>query len=109
MTVARGITVEIVLESGRAFVEDDRLSPIGLVVAEHADKIALMEPGVEVVEKEVFPDKIRFVLRLSDAVVKQVEEIVRGYKIGCFRIAREYRLVSPDDSRPIFTACFQEK
>ncbi len=97
-------TVEIVLESGRAFVEDDRLSPIGLVVSEHVDKIALMEPGVEVVEKEVFPSRIRFVLRLSPTVAKPVEEIARGYRIGCFRIAREYRLVTPGDPRPIFTA-----
>lgn len=37
---------------------------------------------------------------------KSVEEIVRGYKIGCFKIAREYKLITPTDSRPIFGEFF---
>ena len=42
------------------------LSPLGLVVSEHADKIGFFEPVVEVLEKEVLPDRIRIVLRVAD-------------------------------------------
>ena len=78
------------------------LSPLGLVVSEHIDKIGFFEPGVEVLGKEILPDRVRFALRLGDACGKSLEEIVRGYRIGCFRIAREYRLVTPSDPCPIF-------
>lgn len=78
------------------------LSPLGLVVSEHVDKIGFFEPGVEVLDKEILPDRIRFTLRIGDDVGKSVEEIVRGYKIGCFKIAREYKLITPADPRPIF-------
>jgi len=75
---------------------------LGLVVGEHVDKIGFFERSVEVVEKEVLPDRLRFTLRLSDETAKPVSEIVRGFKIGCFRIAREYGLVSAEDDLPIF-------
>ena len=78
------------------------LSPLGLVVSEHVDKIGFFEPGVEVLDKEVLPDRIRFALRIGDDAGKSVEEIVRGYKIGCFKIAREYKLITPADPQPIF-------
>ena len=42
------------------------LSPLVLVVSEHADKIGFFEPAVEVLEKEVLPDRIRIVLRVAD-------------------------------------------
>lgn len=78
------------------------LSPLGLVVSEHVDKIGFFEPGVEVLDKEVLPDRIRIVLRVAENMAKPLEEIVRGYRIGCFRIAREYGLVTPDDPSPVF-------
>ena len=78
------------------------LSPLGLVVSEHVDKIGFFEPGVEVRDKEILPDRIRFTLRMGNDGGKSVEEIVRGYKIGCFKIAREYKLITPADPRPIF-------
>lgn len=81
-----------------------RFSPLGLVVAEHVDKIAFFEPAVTVVDKDVQPDAIRFTLRIIDPLQKPLEEILRGYRIGCFRIAREYRLIRPDDSAPLFDA-----
>lgn len=81
-----------------------RFSPLGLVVAEHVDKIAFFEPAVTVVDKEVQPDAIRFTLRIIEPLQKPLEEILRGYRIGCFRIAREYRLIRSDDSTPIFDA-----
>jgi len=78
------------------------LSPLGLVVSEHADKIGFFEPAVEILDKEVLPDRIRIVVRVADGPTKPLEEIVRGYRIGCFKIAREYGLVTPTDSSPIF-------
>ena len=78
------------------------LSPLGLVVSEHVDKIGFFEPGVEVLGKEMLPDRVRFTVRLAEERSKPLEEIVRGYRIGCFKIAREYRLVTPADPRPIF-------
>lgn len=78
------------------------LSPLGLVVSEHVDKIGFFEPGVEVLDKEVLPDRICFTLRIGEDAGKSVEEIVRGYKIGCFKIAREYKLITPADPQPIF-------
>ena len=42
------------------------LSPLGLVVSEHVDKIGCFEPAVEVLDKEVLPDRIRIVLRVAD-------------------------------------------
>lgn len=78
------------------------LSPLGLVVSEHADKIGFFEPAVEVLDKEVLPDRIRIVLRVADGLTKPLEEIVRGYRIGCFKIAREYGLITPTDPSPIF-------
>lgn len=78
------------------------LSPLGLVASEHVDKIGFFEPGVEVRDKEILPDRIRFTLRMGNDGGKSVEEIVRGYKIGCFKIAREYKLITPADPRPIF-------
>lgn len=78
------------------------LSPLGLVVSEHVDKIGFFEPGIEVLGKEILPDCVRFTVRLPEKRSKPLEEIVRGYRIGCFKIAREYRLVTPADPRPIF-------
>lgn len=81
-----------------------RFSPLGLVVAEHIDKIAFFEPGLSVIDKEIQPDALRFALRITGSLQKPLEEILRGYRIGCFRIAREYHLIRPDDSTPIFEA-----
>lgn len=101
----------VVWSAGRPFAEsveaaDGTFSvvptPLGLVVGEHVDKIGYFERAVEVVEKEILPDRLRFTLRLSDEATKPVSEIVRGFKVGCFRIAREYGLVSKEDDLPIF-------
>lgn len=81
-------------------------SPLGLVVSEHVDKIAYFEPTIEILDKEVDVNGIRFTMRLSDECPKSVDEIVRGFKIGCFKIAREYKLISPDDPTPIFAPDF---
>lgn len=90
---------------GRAWIaEDGRPTPLGLIVSEHVDKIGFFEPTVAVVEKELLPDRIRFVLRHDEQMHQRLDEIVRGYRIGCFRIAREYNIVSPADSNPIFTS-----
>jgi len=104
--------VEItVCSAGRSFAEvahegDGSLplrpTALGMVVCEHVDKIGYFEPAVEVVEKELQTDGLRFVLRISPDAPKPIGEIVRGFKIGCFRIAREYGLISADDGLPIF-------
>ena len=77
------------------------LTPIGLVVSEHVDKLAFLEPGVAVIAKTVRERELEFVLDLGSATSKPLEEIVRGFRIGCFRIAREYHLVSPGEP-PLF-------
>ena len=104
----REIEVEIPA-NGNRFGSDEgasgagiALSPLGLVVSEHVDKIGFFELGVEVLDKEILPDRIRFTLRMENDGGKSVEEIVRGYKIGCFKIAREYKLITPADPQPIF-------
>lgn len=79
-----------------------RPTALGLVVSEHVDKIGFFESALEVVEKEILPDAIRFVVRVEGELAKPLEEIVRGYRIGCFKIAREYRLIDPGDPRPLF-------
>lgn len=78
-----------------------RLTPLGLVVAEHVDKLAFMEPGVTVVSKAVRDRELEFTLELAPNCQKAVTEIVRGFKMGCFKIAREYRLIAPGEP-PIF-------
>ena len=89
---------------GRQFV-----GPLALVVGEHIDKLPLFEPGLRVLDKEVTPDEVRFTLETNRAERnvrfpggKPLEEIVRGYKIGCFKIAREYKLISKEDEAPLF-------
>ncbi len=95
--------VEITLHTtGRKFMADGVLTPLGLVVSEHIDKLAFLEPGVQIVSKEVTERALRFSLRLSDSVAKSLDEIIYGYKIGCFRRAREYNLISPKDPTSIF-------
>lgn len=96
-----GERIEIVLRTrlslGEETEEGFRFSPLGLVVAEHVDKIAFFEPSVSVLEKEVRPDRIRFTLLRRGDAQKPLDEIIRGYRIGCFRIAREYHLIAPGD------------
>ena len=86
-----------------------RPTALGLVVSEHVDKIGFFEPALEVVEKDLQPDRIRFVVRFAGELTKPLEEVVRGYKIGCFKIAREYRLISPIDPQPLFDAGFASR
>ena len=85
------------------------LTPLGLVVSEHIDKIGFFEPSVRVRDKEIAPDRVTFTLLCADTLAKPLEEIVRGFRIGCFRIAREYGLVSPEDPTPIFSEGFAVK
>ena len=80
---------------GRQFV-----GPLALVVGEHIDKLPLFEPGLRVLDKEVTPEEVRFVV--EGKLNKSLMEIVRGYKIGCFKIAREYKLISKEDAVPLF-------
>lgn len=54
------------------------LSPLGLVVSEHVDKIGFFEPGVEVRDKEILPDRIRFKLRMGN----DGGEVRRGDRSG---------------------------
>ena len=83
-----------------------RPTALGLVVSEHVDKIGFFEPALEVVEKDLQPDRIRFVVRVVGEMRKPLEEIVRGYRIGCFKIAREYHLIDQQDPRPLFAEGF---
>jgi len=97
------VTRTVTLRSGgRRFAEGGVLTALGLVVSEHVDKLALFEPAVRVLKKNVTEDAVSFTLDIAENCPKSLDEIVRGYRIGCFRIAREYRLVSPDDPMPIF-------
>lgn len=94
------------------FAESDgtlavRLTALGLVISEHVDKIAFFEPSVTVLSKEVGGDSVRFVLRRANAAGKSMDDIVRGFKIGCFKIAREYGLVDVQDAKPIFAPGFE--
>ena len=97
----------VVLKTSRMLTEGGEglptLTPIGLVISEHVDKLAVLEPGVTVIDKAVRERELEFVLDRGHAPVKPLAEIVRGFKIGCFRIAREYHLVSPGEP-PLFDA-----
>ncbi len=84
------------------FAGEEGLSPLGLIVSEHVDKLAFLEPGVRVVGKEVTATELRFTLAPGASVTKLLDEIIRGYKIGCFRIAWEYQLLSSAHSEHIF-------
>ena len=99
--IGDGERIEIVLRARRSLGEETaegfRFSPLGLVVAEHVDKIAFFEPSISVLEKEVHPDRIHFTLLRHGDFPKPLDEIIRGYRIGCFRIAREYNLITPGD------------
>lgn len=105
-------TVQITLRANRALgtaSDSDALltlTPLGLVISEHIDKISFFEPAITVCDKTVLPDRLVFTLRLDDTVQKTLDEIVRGFRIGCFRIAREYKLISPADPTPIFAEGF---
>lgn len=92
-----------VRSGGPRFAEGGALTPLGMVVSEHIDKLALFEPKVRVVEKCVTEDAVSFTLDIAEGGPKSLDEIVRGYRIGCFRIAREYGLIAPDDPTPIFS------
>ena len=106
-------TVQITLRANRALGTAAEagallaLTPLGLVVSEHVDKLGFFEPSVTVCDKTVLPDRLIFTLRLDDTVQKTLDEIVRGFRIGCFRIAREYKLISPADPTPIFSEGFE--
>lgn len=82
------------------------LTPLGLVVGEHVDKLGFFEPALTVLDKTLAPDRVTFTLCCADTLAKPLDEIVRGFRIGCFRIAREYRLVSPADPTPVFADGF---
>ena len=100
---AAGETVDVTVPVNRTLLSPSgELTPIGLVIAEHVDKIAFFEPSVTVLEKEVLPSALRFTLRLAASASKPLDEIVAGFKIGCFKIAREYGLVTPGDATPLF-------
>lgn len=94
----------VILKTSRRLTEGDgplpSLTPVGLVVSEHVDKLAFLEPGVTVVAKTVRERELEFVLDRGP-VAKPLAEIVRGFRIGCFKIAREYRLVAPGEP-PLF-------
>jgi len=51
----------------------------------------------------VTDDAVTLTLDMDEGCAKSLNEIVRGYRIGCFRIAREYGLVAPDDPTRIFS------
>jgi len=103
--------VEITLHTSRPLCEESaaplsRLTPLGLVVSEHADKIGFFEPAVEIIDKEISAHAVRITLRVAGTLEKPVGEIVRGFKVGCFKIAREYGLISPKDKTPIFLGSY---
>lgn len=106
-------TVQITLHVNRVLgtaAESDALlalTPLGLVVSEHIDKISFFEPAITVCDKTITPDTVTFVLRCADTLEKSLEEVVRGFRIGCFHIAREYKLISTDDPAPIFAEGFE--
>ncbi len=92
---------------GKVFATDEGLSSLGLIVSEHVDKLAFLEPGVRVLGKEVRATELRFTLAVGASVTKSPDEIIRGYKIGCFRIAREYQLLSSTHREHIFLPDYQ--
>ena len=106
-------TVQITLRANRTLgtaSDSDAvltLTPLGLVISEHIDKISFFEPAIAVCDKTITPDAVTFVLRCDEALAKSLEEVVRGFRIGCFHIAREYKLVSTDDPAPIFAEGFE--
>ena len=79
---------------------------LALVIGEHVDKLSFYEPNLTVVEKEVTLESVRFLFMVDGKLTKTIEEIIRGYKIGVFKIAREYGLVSKSDREPIFASSF---
>ncbi len=102
-----GENVTVDLTTNRVLTEaDGSLTPLGLVVCEHIDKIPLFEPGVVVRGKEVRGTAVRFALTLPPGFAKPFALLVKGYKIGCFKIAREYRLLRKEENLPIFADGF---
>lgn len=108
------MTEVIVRSAGKPFAEPGdgpggimRPTALGMVVGEHVDKIGFFEPGVEILWKEVEADGIRFALKRKGAAGTSLDEIVRGFKIGCFKIAREYGLIRAGDDMPIFAPGFE--
>lgn len=105
-------TVQITLHANRTLGTASEsgalpeLTPLGLVISEHIDKIGFFEPAVTVCDKTIAPDAVTFVLRCDEALAKPLEDVVRGFRIGCFRIAREYKLITPDDPTSIFAEGF---
>lgn len=105
--------VQISLRANRALTEGSgelpTLTPLGLVVGEHIDKLGFFEPALTVCDKTIESSRLTFTVRCADTLSKPLEEIVRGFRIGCFRIAREYGLVSPEDESPLFADGFECK
>lgn len=103
-TADRPLDEELTESDGTRII---RLTALGLVVSEHVDKVAFFEPSVTVLSKEVGGHSVRFVLRRAKAAGKSIDDIVRGFKIGCFKIAREYGLVDARNAKPIFSPGFE--
>jgi len=66
------------------------LSPLGEAIACHVDRLPEFSPELEVLAKRVMPDHLHLVLRVRRRLAKPLGEHLRGFKIGCTKIARAF-------------------
>jgi len=72
-----GVTRTVTLRSGGPqFAEGGVLTALGLVVSEHVDKLALFEPAVRVLEKNVTEDAVSFTLDIAENCPKSLDFLV---------------------------------
>jgi len=68
---------------------DIELSPLGGAVEAHVRRIPEFSPEIEVLAARVMPDHLHVVLRVRRRLSKPLGEQLRGFKIGCTKLARE--------------------
>lgn len=65
------------------------LTRLGKAVEAHVRRIAEFSPEIEVIAARVMPDHLHVVLRVRRQLKKPLGEHLRGFKIGCTKLARE--------------------
>jgi len=65
------------------------LSPLGKAVESHVRRINEFSPEIEVMAVRVMPDHVHVVLKVRRRLKKPLGEHLRGFKIGCTKLARQ--------------------
>ena len=75
---------------------------LGRRVEEHAHRIPEHSPDIEVRGVQCMPEHLHMVLRVRNHMAKPLGEHLRGFKIGCTKIAR--KLLPPIDGQSSHSA-----